>query len=414
MLLNMLLDKFENSALYKGTPGSNRRVWLRVNRRTFPPYFDDTTARHKERLNEGARLLEDRGFIEIVWEKFEEGNLIRKMALTTERVNEAYQFLQRRPRAAKEREVAGLAETYARGSAEWVQQFLGVIAERVRRGESVARYLDLDNPERTDALFRALRGAGRLEGEIPRRVFSQRVLGATKAFDTVAGTVARVAAEFCPRFRGTGADLEPDEILAELGIVDNPQHIFISGSLRFTVGHGSVDLSHFQPDLGISTEMIGRMSITALPADHVVTVENLTAYYSFIKSAPAGCLTLYLGGYHNSLRRAFLGKVRDYARDSGRQINFWHWGDIDYGGFRIFVHLRDNCLPDLQPLHMDTATLVKYRAYGLPFGKPYAAKLRRLAGDERYRIFHPVISHMLEHNICLEQECVTEGAEGIS
>lgn len=103
------------------------------------------------------------------------------------------------------------------------------------------------------------------------------------------------------------------------------------------------------------------------------------------------------------------GRAGAEKAPAGRYI-FWHWGDIDYGGFRIFVHLRDNCLPDLKPLHMDTATLVNYRAYGLPFSKQYARKLRRLAADARYRIFHPLLDHMLEHNLCLEQECVPAAA----
>ncbi|MBE0466734.1 MAG: hypothetical protein IBX71_05860 [Candidatus Desulforudis sp.] len=411
-LLHLLLDKYEHSALYKGTPRHNRRIWLPFNRRTLPRYFDDTTAVYKDDINEAARLLAERELVEIVWERFEEGNLIKKIALRPDRIADAYLFLGRRPREAKEDRVVRLAREYAGGAAPWVRDFLHLVAERAEKGESVARYLDLDDPERAVALFKALREAGRLEEEIPRRIFSQRVLGSTKAFDAVAGTVARVAAEFDPRFRETAAGAGRSEVLAELGIVDNPQHIFISGGLQFSVAGRVIDVAHFHPDLGISTEMIRNMTITALPADYVITIENLAAFYSFVKSGPrksgpgGNVLAVYLGGYHNTLRRRFLFKIREFADQNGRQIAFFHWGDIDFGGFCVFAHLRDNCLPRLQPLFMDEATLTRYRKYCLPFNDRYAKKLRRLREDERYRVFHPVIAYMLQHRVRLEQECV--------
>lgn len=404
-LLHLLLDKFEKSSLYKGAPRNNRRVWLHFNRRNLPRYFDDSTARHKESINEGAMLLEERGLVEIVWERFEEGNLINKLALNHHRLQEAYDFLGRRPREARESEVAGLARRYARGAAPWAADFLGWVAERADSGESVARYLDIGDTRRVAMLFKVVREASLLKEETPRRVFSQRVLGSTKAFDKVKRAVARAAVDFNADLRRAGVE-GPDEILAELGIVDNPQHIFISGDLKFTVADKLIDVSYFHPDLGIATEMVSRMQIVAAPVDYIVTIENLTAFYSFIKDGRKNCLVVYLGGYHNSHRRNFLLKIRDFFIRKGRTVSFFHWGDIDYGGFTIFTHLRDNCLPELQPLAMDIDTLEKYKKFCLPFNKEYAKKLHRLLQDEKYRVFHPVIRHMLQNCVRLEQEGV--------
>lgn len=405
-LLHMLLDKYENSALYKGTPRVKRRVWLHFNRRNLPRYFDDSTARHKEGINEAARFLEDRGLVEIVWERFEEGNLIKKIALNLEHLREAYSFASRRPRADREDRVAGLAREYARGAAPWVRDFLHYVAGRVASGASVARYLDINDPGRAEALFKSLREAGRLEEEVPRRVFSQRVLGSTKAFDAVAGTVARAAADFHPQFRATGGAVEPSAVLAELGIVDNPGHIFISGGLQFVAGGKLIDLADFYPDLGISTELAGRLQVAAVTADYIITIENLTAFYRFIKTSRSNYLAVYLGGYHNSLRRNFLQKIRAHLEATGAGKPFYHWGDIDYGGFDIFVHLRDRCLPDLRPVCMDIATLEQYRDFCLPFDDRYAKKLRKLLADPGYRVFHPVLAYMLKNGVRLEQECV--------
>lgn len=410
-LLHSLLDKYENSASYKGEPRNNRRIWLHFTRSNLPRYFDDSTARHKESLNEAARLLEDRGLIEIVWERFEEGNLISKIALNTARLNGAYDWLGRLPREVRESHLAGLARHHAQGAAPWAAAFMHWVAERAQRGESVARYLDLNDPDRATLLFKAVREAAQLGEEVPRRVFSQRVLGSTKAFDQVAGAVARVAAEFNPHLAGAAA--EPEDILAELGVVDNPQHIFISGGLKFEVAGRPIDVSDFYPDLGISTEMTHRLEITAVPADYVITIENLTAFYSFIKNSRDNCLAIYLGGYHNSHRRSFLLKLKDFLAVTGQAAPFYHWGDIDYGGFSIFVHLRDSCLPDLKPLLMDVGTLENYAEFCLPFNQSYANKLRLLLENERHRVFHPVIRYMLANGVRLEQECVDPVAEPV-
>ncbi len=406
-LLNMLLDKYENSALYKGTPRNNRRIWLHFNRRNLPRYFDDSTARHKEEINDAARLLEDKGLIEIVWERFEEGNLIKKIALNAERLADAYAFTGRRSREDKEGRLAELARRYARQAAPWVHEFLLFVAGRLEKGESVARYLDINDHDRAVALFKVLKEAGSLEEEIPRRIFSQRVLGSTKAFDAVAGALTRAAADFHPRFAEGRAAREPREILAELGIVDNPQHIFISGNLQFAVNGKSIDLADFRPDLGISAEMAGSMQITGIPAEYIITIENLTAFYSFIKARrDNNYLAVYLGGYHNSLRRKFLSRLREYIMATGQKTSFYHWGDIDYGGFDIFVHLRDNSLPELQPVFMDIDTLRKYQQFCVPFHDGYAGKLCKLLENPKYRVFHPVIDYMLQHGVRLEQECI--------
>ncbi len=168
----------------------------------------------------------------------------------------------------------------------------------------MARYLDIGDAGRAAILFKAIREASLLEEEIPRRLFSQRVLGFIKAFDKVKSAVARAAVDFNADLCRSGVE-GPDEILAELGIVDNPQHIFIGGDLKFKVADRLINVAYFYPDLGIATEMIGRMEIVAAPVDFVVTIENLTAFYGFIKAGRRNCLAVYLGGYHNPIAVTF-------------------------------------------------------------------------------------------------------------
>ncbi|RKO67740.1 Wadjet anti-phage system protein JetD domain-containing protein [Desulfofundulus salinus] len=410
-ILETLLDKYERSALARGK-GGNRRIWLHFNQRTMPRYFDDTTVRYKEEINGAALALERRGLIEIRWVKFEENNLIEKVALNTGRLDEVYSRLKRRPRAEQFQELARLARHYARGAAPWAQEFFHTVARRLEEEESQP-YLNPADREHSEQLFMVIREISLLQEEIPRRVFSLRVLGNSKAFNNLAPTVARIVRDFHPDWGKDGGGKETtltaaevNQVLAEVGVVDNPQHIFISGGLEFAVEGRTLRVGDFSPDLGLPAEMVDRLTVKNVAADYIITIENLTPFYQFIKTCRDKFLAIYLGGYHNTVRRRFLSKLREYLAGTGRAVPFYHWGDIDYGGFSIFVHLQKRCLPGLKPLYMDVPTLERYRRFASPFTAAYGRRLRSLLEDPDYRLFHPVIQKMLQEGLRLEQECV--------
>ncbi|WP_151191866.1 Wadjet anti-phage system protein JetD domain-containing protein [Desulfotomaculum copahuensis] len=409
-IMETLLDKHERRDP-AGVKDGKRRLWFHFNRRTMPAYFDDTTARYKEEINSVALALQRQGLIEIRWVKYEENNLIGKVALQAERLPDVYALLGRHPRAAQLTTLAGLARHYARGAAPWAQDFLHTAACRLEAGEPTGYF----QPERGQAerLFKVIREIGLLPEEVPCRIFSLRVLGDSKAFNSLAGTVARIIRDFHPDWGGAGRENRPEmdageikQVLAEMGVVDNPQHIFISGGLDFDTGERLVRVSDFFPDLGLPAEMVDRLTVKNVTADYVLTVENLTSFYQFIKNRRDNFLAVYLGGYHNLLRRRFLSKLKAFLDGTGRAVPFYHWGDIDYGGFSIFVHLQKRCLPGLKPLFMDVPTLERYRRFASPFTAAYGRRLRILLKDADYRIFHPVITKMLQEGVRLEQECV--------
>lgn len=89
----------------------------------------------------------------------------------------------------------------------------------------------------------------------------------------------------------------------------------------------------------------------------------------------------------------------------GSAISYFHWSDIDLGGFRIFARLKQNIVPELKPYRMDIETLRSHRDRALPLcGESYRRKLEALLGDPEYRIFHSLIEEMLRSGLRLEQE----------
>lgn len=132
-----------------------------------------------------------------------------------------------------------------------------------------------------------------------------------------------------------------------------------------------------------------------------------TSFYQYLREGPPEHLVIYLGGYHNRARRAFLEKLAAYFQKEGRAVPFYHWGDLDLGGFQIWRHLKDKTGIPFEPFMMDVPTYLRCRHLGQPIGKPYLAKLAALLNDPAYEPFHPLIRLMLENKVRVEQEAVS-------
>ena len=84
------------------------------------------------------------------------------------------------------------------------------------------------------------------------------------------------------------------------------------------------------------------------------------------------------------------------------EVSFFHFGDIDAGGFYIFEHLRQQTGVDFKPYHMDRETLLQYRRYTKKLTENDRKRLKKLVCGR----FKDVIDYMLEHDCKLEQEAI--------
>lgn len=126
-----------------------------------------------------------------------------------------------------------------------------------------------------------------------------------------------------------------------------------------------------------------------------MTSENLTTFNHF---SEADALALYLGGYYNSHRRNFINKIYE----QNPHISYYHYGDIDAGGFYILLHLREKTGIHFIPYHMDILTLQQYSEYTRSLTDNDKKRLKNLANSE----FSDTVTYMLEHNCKSEQEAL--------
>ena len=109
-------------------------------------------------------------------------------------------------------------------------------------------------------------------------------------------------------------------------------------------------------------------------------------------------LGVYLGGYHNTHRRNFIRKIYQY----NPKIEYFHYGDIDAGGFYILLHLRQKTGIEFVPYNMSIDILKKYSSYTKSLTDDDRERLKNLKNTE----FSETICYMLENNCKLEQEAM--------
>ena len=180
-----------------------------------------------------------------------------------------------------------------------------------------------------------------------------------------------------------------------MNIVKNPGHVFFKGAGIISLSGQVLDLSALSGDISVSSVMLRDIDHITVTGNKVTTIENLTTFDTYI---PKDEFVIYLGGYHNTARREFIRKLYDQNPDK----KYYHYGDIDAGGFYILLHLRDKTGIQFEPLHMDVATLMKKKEFTKKLTENDEKRLRSLLGGE----FDEVISYMLEHNCKLEQEAL--------
>ena len=106
------------------------------------------------------------------------------------------------------------------------------------------------------------------------------------------------------------------------------------------------------PYVGVAPQAVG--GLVSAPA-WVLTIENLTTFHlaaEALKGRDDG-LVVFTGGMPSP---AWVAGFRRLTGDLPASTVFYHWGDIDLGGFRIAARLNEVALPgdsSLQPWLMD-------------------------------------------------------------
>lgn len=399
-ILNHLLDSYENSKLSRGENKVAIHISYEFTKKNVPEYFDESSLAYEE-IHAMLRQMETKGFWVIVWKKNKVGHIVEKVILCDIAISDIYQYLHRVPKAEKEFAVLELFEKMkSKELAPVTRAFLNHMSEQIKAGKSVKEYLDIGNLKDTEELIYALDLTLRNEEEYFVREFSIRHFHDSKRYEMLTAKICKIIREEVLEYE----DFENEELLSEYQIYHTPSYVYLKGCVNLYNAQQTIELAGFKEGLGFALNRgtmnhIGFRASQGHSIQYVYTIENLTTFFRFQKE---NSLIIYLGGYHNHVRRELLAKVYETFPNA----TYLHFGDIDAGGFQIYYHLCEKTQIRFQTYQMDLETLKKYEKYGKKLTGNDIKRLKKLQCTKMGKEECECVDYMLKHNVKLEQECV--------
>ena len=68
--------------------------------------------------------------------------------------------------------------------------------------------------------------------------------------------------------------------MAEFNVLTLPSHLLLKGSGTFQVGNTIIVLDDFKEGFSLSSSDVERLVVHCIKADKIVSIENLTSYYT--------------------------------------------------------------------------------------------------------------------------------------
>lgn len=391
-VLNRLLDTYENSLLSTGENKRMIQIEFRFTKTSIPSYFDESSDEY-ESIHVLMKLLESKKLIRIIWKDNKQDYLIQKVRLMPDYIEKAYQYVGRKPKRGLEEENITLLQKYLDVEEPITVNFVRYLLERLQNHQPVKEYIALENMQETEKFLQACVLVEQNRKPCYIREFSIMHFQDSKYFENIEKRIAKVFRQFS----GEYAEMDTMELLAEYGIYRTPNYVYFKGAAGISIGEETVDLSLLKQGIGISGEDLLSIRFSDLSRiKKVITIENLTSFFRYWEE---DSLFIYLGGYHNRIRRVLLKMVYETIPDA----KYYHFGDIDAGGFAILLDLRKKTGIPFMSYHMDLDTLKQYRQYAKELTGADKERLEKIGKEKE---FCEVIGFMLKENIKLEQECI--------
>lgn len=398
-ILQTLLDSYERSRLSRGENEVAVHIAFPITPKTMPIYFDENSLTYEE-IHGTAGHLEEMGYTCSVWKGGKKNHILQKIVLCDEKVDEIYRHLGRVPeKQMQQAQLAVLRELKTECSTPVARNFICWLMKRLEQGKTVKEYLNLDDTEGSRRLIRAIHKIETNQKEIYIREFSVQCFGDSKELEKKSGLIGKIFR----RFSDDMEDMDNDVILAEYGIYRTPNYVYVKGSGRLRIGTPEaydIDLRSLRQGIGLSGEDLDGLEWKVdVSVKRIITIENLTTFFRW--EEPDSVL-IYLGGYHNAVRRKFLQKLYQVFPEA----EYFHFGDIDVGGFEIYEDLCRRTGIPFTTYKMGISELEQYEQYTRELTENDRKRMDSLLNNEAYENVWPILRYMKEHGKKLEQESI--------
>ncbi len=227
-----------------------------------------------------------------------------------------------------------------RVSERWLLNYYDKLEEDLQKGNIPVNGED-------EKLLQVLEAIAELKSEVWKRVFSTMVLGSSKLFEKkYEKRVLTILNKYSPLSR---EGMEEHEILAEHKILTYSQTLVWKGPVVCELDTGAVwDTSVMKYGVVVNAQTLEHMRpVSIASVRQILTIENKANYESMAYASDT--LYIFTHGFFSPKERIFLQQLEKLAAP---ETQFLHWGDLDYGGIRIFQFIKSKVFSALEPYRM--------------------------------------------------------------
>lgn len=241
---------------------------------------------------------------------------------------------------------------------KWLCKYYEDILERLKAGKKFQEAED-------ELRFHCINEIAKLEKPVWERVFSARVFNDSKFFEknyrykmiTILKNYSPYYEENMEDYNINNNDTKDDEkkkvgveILKMHGILSYAQTLEWKGALQYQLDNEKIiDTMDNIYGTVINTQTLEHCKpFAASGCKKIMTIENKANYESMMYTEDA--IYIFCHGYLTPKEADFL---RQLCMIVPENCEFYHWGDMDFGGISIFQYIKEKIFPKLQPYRMD-------------------------------------------------------------
>ena len=379
IILNTLLDKYEASkALYET---SNRRIILKMKNLTG---YNIENYDRKQIIHDVIFELKKEGIIDFSWQIW----------LNKENVEWAYEKANRTNVKENIELLLKILEE-AEFNQEWINEYKQNMINYLKEKHKTNNLFPVQFAQ--DILL-VLKQIDNKEENL-KRVLSIKCFGDSKYFErNIEHILIRIIKTYLLE---KAEEYSNDDILLEVGISKYPEIFEFCGDMEYYIDDEKIEYKKETMGSYLNSYNVEKMTnLTIKNARKILFIENKANYIDYIQNKQESDeFVIYHGGMYSPLKGKFFKKIYEACENQ----EFYHWSDIDIGGFRIFTRLK-KIIPELQEYKMDTEAFLAKKEYWKEMNQDYRKRLQQLRGSAEYETFYEVIDAMLENNSKLEQE----------
>ena len=272
----------------------------------------------------------------------------------------------------------------------WLCSYYDDLLDLLNRGKEQKELED-------ETFFVCIDAVAHQKEHVWKRVFSARVLHNSKCFQkNYEDRILSVLKEKSPFYI---EEMSDDELLDAHNIHSYAQTLEWKGTLQYIINDEKViDSSSQIYGTIINTQTMEHARAYALSGcKRIMTIENKANYEDM--SYRKDTLYIFCHGFFSPKEVRFLKTICDLVSE---ECEFYHWGDLDYGGICIFQFIKAQVFPKLLPYKMsqeDFELAVREDA-GILLKEDTRNKLiRKNAG-----LLEPLKEAILKSGLTIEQE----------